>query len=106
MCAFPFDGHGSAALDEKMDRIGRIKAVLRSSLRDQDDIIVGAIRSLIELGNECYRRREASGGPSLKRQRGESDGEEAEADNMSRGSKSGVRWSEHVFGAGRGEMCG
>ena len=44
-------------LQEKTERISRIKAVLRTSLRDQDDIIVCAIRHLIELANENFERR-------------------------------------------------
>ncbi len=58
------------AIDEKVERISRIKAVLRSSLRDQDDMIVSSIRYLILLGNQCYQRL---GGVGLKRSSSDSD---------------------------------
>ena len=76
--------------------------MLRASLRDQDDIIVGTIRSLIGLGNECHRRLEAGGGPMKKRPR-ETAGAEAEAEKMSQASNSGVRSCDCVFVLGRGE---
>ena len=43
---------------QKADRITRIKNVLRSSTRDQDDILITVIRGLVLLANECYGRRE------------------------------------------------
>lgn len=64
--------------------------MLRASLRDQDDIIVGTIRSLIELGNECHRRLEAGGGALKKRPR-ETLEAEVEAEKMSQASNSEVR---------------
>jgi len=69
------------SIDEKLERIGRIKAVLRSSLRDQDDIIVGAIRLLIELGNQCFERLGGLAARATKRRRHSEDSEDDDAES-------------------------